>query len=151
MSRSGSYSTPRPPAVAGAFDPKLPDSELFDTLAEKEADRLGGGGEINSSSLRRFFGEIKELYRRFESQTAAKSPEEREAYYRASIEPLFKMVRSKVAYASRPGGQSTLHQGFGDLLSSGIAKTNNSGEFRRFVLHLEAVVGFMYGKGVVKK
>lgn len=130
------------------FDPKCSDAELFDTLAEQQCDALE---KINSTQLRRFFGEIKDLYRRFSSLTVACDPEETQEVYQTTIEPLFKMVRSKVSYATRAGGQSKLNEKFARMLSEGIAKVNDPEQFRRFVLHLEAVVGFMYGKGKVTR
>lgn len=132
------------------FDPSCSDTELFDSLAERQCDAFTNS-RINSSQLRRFFGEIKDLYRRFDALTAAKPAEEQERVYRKTIEPLFKMVRSKVSYATRAGGQSKLDGNFAQMLSVGIAKVDGPEQFRRYVLHLEAVVGFMYGKGKVAR
>lgn len=128
------------------FDPGKDEAELYDTLAEKQALEL----EIRSNQLRKFFGEVKELYRRFEAATASCSPKEREDFYTAQIAPLFRMMRSKVAYARRTGGQSPLPAGFADFLDAAIGKVHNDGDFVRFVRHFEAVVGFMYGNGKVK-
>ncbi len=129
------------------FDPSKSEAELFNELAEKQCDALE---KINSNQLRRFFGEIKDLYRRYESLTASVSePPEREKIYRDRIEPLFKMVRSKVSYATRAGGQSKLNSGFAQMLSEGIQKVHDPDQFRKFVMHLEAVVGFMYGNDKV--
>jgi len=124
------------------FDPTKNEAELYDSLAEEQCRRLT---KINSSQLRRFFGEIKELYRQFNSLTVDKSEEETEKVYHEKIEPLFKMVRSKVSYATRAGGQAKLPRDFAQLLSEGISKVKTHQHFKRFVLHLEAVVGFMYG------
>jgi CRISPR type III-A-associated protein Csm2 len=130
------------------FDPSKPDKELFDGLAEQQADML----EINSSQLRRFFGEIKDLYRQFNAQVAGEAEEsKKEQVYKQRIEPRFKMVRSKVAYASRPGGQAKVSAEFARFLQDGIKKVADHKQFVRFVMHLEAVVGFMYGKGKVRQ
>lgn len=150
MTRSSSHpprsqEQPRDQSAKPLFDPKRPESELFDTLAEQQADQLE---RINSSQLRRFFGEIKDLYRRFNALTAGKNDHEKQDIYRRLIEPLFKMVRSKVSYATR-AGQSKVPRSFAEFLEAGIAKVQNHEDYRRFVLHLEAVVGFMYGKGKV--
>jgi len=151
MTRSSSHpprsqEQPRDQSAKTLFDPKRPESELFDTLAEQQADQLE---RINSSQLRRFFGEIKDLYRRFNALTAGKNDQEKKDIYRTHIEPLFKMVRSKVSYATR-AGQSKVPRSFAEFLETGIAKVQNPEDYRRFVLHLEAVVGFMYGKGKVE-
>ena len=141
----------RGPTIEVLFDPTRSDAELFDALAEQQADSLGAVGNINSNQLRKFFGEIKDLYRRFETLVAGRDESEHAAIYESKIAPLFKMVRSKVAYASRKGGQATMPEHYADFLSGGIAKVNDQKQFRRYVLHLEAVVGFLYGKGLVSK
>lgn len=143
----GSRGQQRPQAtpVSILFDLEKTDTELFDTLAEKQAEQL----EINSSQLRRFFGELKDLYRQWRSVVANRSDEERETIYRAQFEPRFKMIRSKVSYATRSGGQAKLDRRFADFLMGCIAKVNSSRDFERFITFFEAVVGFMYGKGKV--
>jgi len=135
-----------PESIRVLFDPTKSEAELYDSLAEEQSKNIG---KINSSQLRRFFGEIKELYRRFNSLTAGENDEITEKVYHEQIEPLFKMVRSKVSYATRAGGQSKLPEDFAQLLSEGISKVKTHQHFKRFVLHLEAVVGFMYGFGKV--
>jgi CRISPR type III-A-associated protein Csm2 len=129
------------------FDPKKPDAELFDALAEKQAEQL----VINSNQLRRFFGELKELYRQFNALvTGEAGDEKKQELYRLKIEPRFKMIRSKVAYATRAGGQSKLPAEFAQFLQEGIQKVTDHCQFVRYVMHVEAVVGFMYGKGKVR-
>lgn len=129
------------------FDPQKSDTELFDTLAEQQADMLS---EINSSQLRRFFGELKDLFRQWRSSSATlKNDQEREDHYKRQYEPRFKMIRSKVSYATRAGGQSKLDEKFAKLFMVGISRVNSWKDFERFVTHVEAVVGFMYGKGKV--
>jgi CRISPR type III-A-associated protein Csm2 len=124
----------------------LPRVDLLDSLAEKQADAFD---TVNSSQLRRFFSEVKDLYRQFEALTAGRPESEHAEVYRSSVEPRFKMVRSKVAYATRAGGQSKLSEGFAHFLSEGVRKVGTHEHFRLFVQHFEAVVGFMYGKGKV--
>ena len=130
------------------FDPTKPDVELFDTLAEQQADAMPDGRDsINSNQLRKYFGEIKDLYRQYQANG------EDQAFYQKSIEPRFKMIRSKVAYGSRPGGQGKLPKQFANMITVGIGKVRSGKkeDFAKFVMHLEAVVGFMYGKGKVSK
>jgi CRISPR type III-A-associated protein Csm2 len=149
--RNRSGSNPRQEVrtnVQVLFDPGKPDAELFDALAEKQADQL----QINSNQLRRFFGELKELYRQFNALVASDADEEKkQEVYRLKIEPRFKMIRSKVFYATRAGGQSKLPAEFAQFLQEGIQKVADHRQFVRFVMHVEAVVGFMYGKGKVRQ
>lgn len=130
------------------FDPGKSETELLDTLAQEQADKID---KLNSTQLRRFFGDVKEQYRRFEAAAAQRgNDEEVEKLYREKYEPLFKMLRSKVAYATRAGGQSKIPPSFASFLSEGVRKVNNHREYRLFVKHFEAVVGFLYGMGKVQ-
>lgn len=120
------------------FDPGKPMSQLVDELAEKQADELQ---DVTSSQLRKFFGEVKDLYRRLESRQS----------YAEVIEPQFKMLRSKAYYAVRSGGgQQRISRQFCGFISNGTQCVQNEEQFRLFVAHFEAVVGFLYGKGLVK-
>lgn len=132
--------------ATSTFDPAKPKAELLDTLAEAQAMML----QINSSQLRRFFGEVKDLYRQYESQRASTPADKWEEIYASDIEPRFKMVRSKVAYATGRQGGSKLPGEFASFLDEGIKRVSGGEQFRLFVQHFEAVVGFMYGLGKVK-
>lgn len=135
------------------FDPDKPEVELYDHLAEQQADAMpgdNGWGGINSNQLRKYFGEIKGLYLQYQAMAGQQPAGE---YYIQSIEPRFKMIRSKVSYGKRAGGQGKLSKEFADLIDLGIQKVRpgNNADFEKFVMHLEAVVGFMYGKGKIKQ
>ena len=134
-------------SITVLFDPEKPEQELYDTLAEQQARLL----EINSSQLRKYFGETKDLYRQFNALTATVHDDaEKQRIYCGRIEARFKMLRSKVAYAV---GRKTLQldHNFAAFLQDGIKKVQNHQHFVRFVMHFEAVVGFMYGLGNVDK
>lgn len=150
MSRGrSSFQKPRPQRgdIQVLFDPSKEDTELLDKLAEDQADQLS----INSSQLRRFFGEIKDLYRQFNALAVGEAGDARkQEIYSQRIEPRFKMIRSKVWYATRAGGQAKLPSEFAQFLREGIQKVGDHRQFVRFVMHLEAVVGFMYGKDKVR-
>ncbi|MCD6304509.1 MAG: type III-A CRISPR-associated protein Csm2, partial [Planctomycetes bacterium] len=119
-----------PYAVEPLFDPQKPQVALVNELAEKQAQVIR---EINSHQLRRFFGEVKELYRRLETV--------RGIDYRKSIEPQFKMLRSKAYYASRSGSsQQRIKQTFLKFIENAVQRVNSEEEFRLFVQHFEAVV-----------
>jgi len=113
----------------------------LDTLAEQQAKAL----ELNSTQLRRFFGEVKDIHRQFETRKATARRDEWDSIYRAEIEPRFKMVRSKVAYAKGRKGGTSVPDSFATFLDAGIRKVGSHAEFTLFVQHFEAVVGFMYG------
>lgn len=153
MNRSSPHSGRRNGPFKVLFNPAVEDRDLYDTLAEQQAMAMPSGRDaINSSQLRRFFGEVKDLYRQYNALVAGKpDPAQRAEIYRRQIEPRFKLVRSKVAYANRPGGQGKIPDEFSRFLSDGIAKVRDHEQFVRFVTHFEAVVGFMYGNDRVSK
>ncbi len=143
-SRDRGGPTGHPPGAGEpVFDPARPRAELLDTLAEEQARRIPSGGrdELKSSQLRRFFGEAKDLLRRLDAGRD----------YRKEIEPMFKMLRSKASYAWRNGRESKIPREFHDFIENGVKKVTNEEQFRLFVQHFEAVVGFLYGTGKVGK
>ena len=111
--------------------------DLLDSIAEAQADKIHRN--INSAQLRRFFGEVKGLYSRLEHQ----EPFER-------LFPLIKMIKSKVWYAANPNKEK-IPKDFASFILGGIEQIKDENDFRAFVLYFEAVVGFMYGKGLVSK
>ena len=110
---------------------------LLDSNAEKQAGLLSG--EINSNQIRKFFGEIKNLYLRMEQGQDWKH-----------LEPFFRMIKSKAFYASNPKNPK-IPVGFKEFLIVNIDKVQDEKDFRAFVLYFEAVLGFAYGKGLVQK
>jgi CRISPR type III-A-associated protein Csm2 len=146
--RPGPPPGPPQPGHTPEFDPSRSEVELLDTLAEKQAEHLD---RINSAQLRRFFGEVKDLYRQFEALTAAVTDDGvKKQVYEKRVEPRFKMLRSKVAYAQRAGGQGKVPASFAQFLMEGVKKVSDFDQFRKFVMHFEAVVGFLYGMDKVK-
>lgn len=139
-SRSGDAPPPSAPRSSPPFDPAKPLAELVDTLAEQQAQMIPTGREsLNSAQLRRFFGEVKDLYRQLEAGND----------YKKTIEPQFKMLRSKASYAWRNGQRNKIPREFHDFLEHGVQKVRSEQDFRSFVKHFEAVVGFLYGTGRV--
>ncbi len=110
--------------------------QVLDEVAEQKADKMPEGRDkITSSQLRRFFGEIKGLYNRLENG---------EDFSR--ILPLVKIMKSKVYYAS---DRTKIKKPFAGFILGGIDQIKDEKDFRAVVMHFEAVVGFMYGKGKV--
>lgn len=142
--RSGGNPNQRPaltpaPAVKFYLDAEKTrlNPELLDTIAEQQAEKMHG--RIGSAQLRRFFGEVKELYHRRQNG----QPFER-------LFPLVKMLKSKTWYAANPK-QEKIPPEFAGFLLGGIDQVHDEKDFEAFVLYFEAVVGFMYGKGMVQK
>lgn len=125
--------------------------ELLSSEAEAAASKfvvkndrgyLDQRSSITSAQLRKFYNEFKGLEKKL--QFKAKTPELEEAAFR-SILPLVKMVKSKVAYAT---GGNKVPKGFADWLNKNVDTVNSARDFKAFLLHFEAVVGFCYGLGM---
>jgi CRISPR-associated protein Csm2 len=119
--------------------------ELLDTEASDQAgrfivqshDRRSKKKPLSSAQLRKFFGEFKQLEKKVDSEGFNK------------VKPLIKMVKSKAAYASNPSNQK-IPPAFKNFLINNIDSINEEKDFRAFMLHFEAVVGFFYGIEGVK-
>jgi CRISPR-associated protein Csm2 len=91
---------------------------------------------IKNSQLRRFFNEFKGLERRLDQQPG--DPEE--AFH--GIKPMVKMANAKVVYAQ---ARKVVPQAFVTWLQDHVRAIETARDFKVFLLHFEAVVGFCYG------
>lgn len=118
--------------------------ELLGAQAEEWAKKFVYGDKpLHSAQLRKFYGDFKSLEKKLEFKEQGGDPAE--AFL--SVLPLIKMVKSKVAYASNPKSQK-IPKEFADWLKKNIDQIETAEDFRAFMLHFEAVVGFFYGLGV---
>lgn len=91
---------------------------------------------IKNSQLRRFFNEFKNL----ERQLNQRQGNEDEAF--RSIKPLVKMANAKVVYAK---ARKVVPESFVKWLQVNVQSIETAKDFKAFLLHFEAVVGFCYG------
>jgi len=142
--RGGPKQGPRdsqPPAkavdVRFYLDPekKTLNPSLLDADAEKQASELHT--KINSAQIRRFFGEVKNLSLRLQQGRAWKD-----------LEPFVRMLKSKALYAQ---GTERIPAQFRAFLTDNIDKIRDQKDFEAFVLYFESVLGYLYGKGMVRK
>ena len=92
---------------------------------------------LSSSQLRKFFNEFRQLEKKVNAEGFDK------------VKPLIKMVKSKASYASNPS-KPKIPISFKDFLMNNVNKISTEDDFRVFMLHFEAVVGFFYGIEGVK-
>ena len=121
-------------------------SELLNEEAQQAAatfvvKRRDGRGinerdSIKNSQLRRFFNEFKGLERRLLQQTG----DQEEAF--KGIKPMVKMTNAKVVYAQ---ARRVVPQAFVSWLQNHVRYIETARDFKAFLLHFEAVVGFCYG------
>jgi|GEM_PF-636517 len=94
--------------------------------------------DITSAQLRRFYGEIKGYSNQLKNDADYKK-----------LYPMIKMLKS-MAYYAYDRGKIPLK--FANFLVGRINQiTEDPKTFKAVALHFEAVVGFMYGKGLVSK
>ena len=113
--------------------------ELLDKEANKVAnDIMNGEPRLSVTQLRRFYGEFKSLEKKYH-------------FHRNKIDvilPLVKMVKSKAAYAA---DQRKIPHSFRKFLDTYVDYIEDDKEFEAFMLFFEAVVGFCYGTGKLRK
>jgi CRISPR-associated protein Csm2 len=110
---------------------------LLDSDAEKQADMLHS--KISSAQTRKFFGEVKNLYLRLKQGRSW-----------SELEPVFRMLKSKAFYASK-AGNAKIPDEFRAFITDNVDRVKDEEDFKAFVMYFEAVLGFAYGKGLVKK
>lgn len=93
---------------------------------------------IKSSQLRKFYADVKSLERTWNYQKGSD-----EAF--AGILPQIKILKAKAAYAQ---GRGVVPPAFSKWIAQHVDAINNPADFKAFLLHFEAVVGFCYGEGL---
>lgn len=120
--------------------PELLDQEAKNAAKSFVVQHPKGGiddrNSIKSSQLRRFFNEFKALERRLDQLPG--TPEE--AFPR--VKPMVKMANAKVEYAR---ARKVVPPAFVDWLQKHVKAIDTAKDFKAFLLHFEAVVGFCYG------
>lgn len=126
--------------------------ELVTTLAEKWANKFvpemnkqqhgyGTPKRINSAQLRRFYGDVKSLEMRWQNST-----DKQQAF--RDILPLIKLLKAKAVYALN---RKLIMEDFKKWIWDNVDMINGERDFKAFLLHFEAVVGFCYGNGLKDK
>ena len=109
---------------------------------------IARGNEIKAigeeEEVERFEKKINELIDFFERHNRLQQEDFERLF------PLIKMIKSKVQYAAGRK-QRPIPAEFRDFLLNGINHIEDEKDFRACMLYFEAVVGFMYGKGMVSK
>ena len=93
---------------------------------------------IKSSQLRKFYADVKSLERTWEYQKRS------EAAF-LGILPQIKILKAKAAYAQ---GRGVVPPAFTQWVNTHVDAVSTSADFKAFLLHFEAVVGFCYGEGL---
>ncbi|MCM8794011.1 MAG: type III-A CRISPR-associated protein Csm2 [Candidatus Omnitrophica bacterium] len=109
--------------------------ELLDQKAEEIAKNLQSG--LTSAQLRKFYHDAKTIQRRIELEG------NNEEIFKKYL-PEIKMIKAKAAYASNPK-KPKIPKKFNDFLTAGIKKIEDYKDFKAFMKHFEAVVGYLYG------
>ena len=100
--------------------------------AEKFSSTAKGSIALKTSQLRRFYADVKTLERQWQAAS------DKDAAF-ASILPMIKLLKAKSEYALI---RKVVPQSFRDWLWEHVDAIKTSKDFRAFLLHFEAVVGF---------
>lgn len=119
----------------GHIRPELLDQEARETAQTLSRERRP---ELTSSQLRRFYNEFRRLKVKFDN--------DQEKNFK-KILPLIKMQKSKTAYASNPK-KPKIPKSFHDFITKHVDNINAGQDFEAFMLHFEAVIGFLYHEGM---
>jgi|BioPla2DNA2_1021312.scaffolds.fasta_scaffold131975_2 CRISPR-associated protein Csm2 len=113
-------------------------TEMLEALAENEAKKLSNATikkkDMTTTQLRKFFNEVKALEKRLRDNGDSDE-------YFNKIMPLVKMLKAKIYYSS---GRENVTKEFEEFILSKIDKVRDKNDFKAFVLHFEAVVGYFY-------
>ncbi|MEW6488319.1 MAG: type III-A CRISPR-associated protein Csm2 [Thermodesulfobacteriota bacterium] len=111
------------------------DDALVDVKAQEWAERIR---DLKSTQMRRFFGEVKAIERQVD--LAVGQGAEREAAFGAQ-RARFAMLKAKVLYA-KGRLKRDMPDGFVQFVVDHTHSVHSHDEFKAFVKHFEAVVGF---------
>ena len=123
------------------IDSKWVDTEALAVarkLIVKYNGKLDAKKSIKSSQLRKFYAEVKSLERAWEYQKRSET-----AFM--GILPQIKILKAKAAYAH---ARETVPYEFTIWLNKHVDSIETTKDFKAFLLHFEAVVGFCYGEGL---
>lgn len=125
----------------GSLDSKWVDSEalvMARKLVVKDAGDRMNRNNIKSSQLRKFYADVKSLERTWEYQDCSDA-----AFL--GILPQIKILKAKAAYAQ---GRQVVPAAFTKWIGEHVDAISTPSDFKAFLLHFEAVVGFCYGEGL---
>lgn len=114
------------------------DFVAYDNPNAKPKDR------ITSAQLRKFYNEFKTMEKKYQTKLS-NEPNKENAFI--SILPQIKIMKAKVSYARN---REVVPPCFEDWMKKSVDTINSYGDFEKFLLHFEAVVGFAYGTGKLK-
>jgi len=115
--------------------------ELLDDEAMAVGEALANAG-LESAQLRRFYGDVVSLRRRFEIRSAGAPLNERASLF-ADILPEFRLLRAKAYYANRRS-EKILPKVMKDFIQQHVDAVHSWQDFLAFCRHFEAVVAFHY-------
>jgi CRISPR-associated protein Csm2 len=98
--------------------------------------RADDRNSIKNSQLRKFFNDFKTLERQLDQQQG-----DREEAFKC-VKPLIKMANAKVVYAK---ARKVVPDAFVTWMQKHVQAIETAKDFKAFLLHFEAVVGFCYG------
>lgn len=121
------------------------DGKLRPALLDSEAEQVGRAlaeAGLQSAQLRRFYGDVLNLRRRFELHSTGLDPARCDAAFQ-DILPEFRMLRAKAFYANKRS-EKILPRVMKQFVENHVKAVNSWKDFMAFCRHFEAVVAFHY-------
>jgi len=143
--RPGSTGQPAQQAQLPPVQYFTPDGKLRPELLDEEAQKVGqilADAGLEKAQMRRFYGDVLSLRRRFEIDSAGRGPGERESSFQ-EILPEFRMLRAKAYYANKRSS-AILPDEMRRFVDQHCNSVKNSRDFLAFCRHFEAVVAYHY-------
>ena len=122
----------------GTVDTRWVDTEAWSVARQLVPEYGSSEPAIKSSQLRRFYADVKNLEQIWNNQQKS------EAAF-LGILPQIKILKAKANYAK---SRKVVPTAFVQWMEQHVDAVNTARDFKVFLLHFEAVVGFCYGLGL---
>lgn len=122
----------------GTVDTRWVDAEAWSIARQLVPEYGSSESAIKSSQLRRFYADVKNLEQIWNNQQKS------EAAF-LGILPQIKILKAKANYAK---SRKVVPTAFVQWMEQHVDAVNTARDFKVFLLHFEAVVGFCYGLGL---
>lgn len=121
--------------------------ELLDEISRGLGEAFARGEHhVSSTQIRRFYSDVKDLQQKIGGDLGERmksdNPEDLQQYL-----ALVKMLKAKVAYATRREAGERVSRLFKDTIDKCVDLIRMPKDFQAFALFLECIIGYYYGAG----
>lgn len=121
---------------------------LSKKLFEEASKDINSWGNLSTSQLRKYYGEIKSLENRLINLSEGKKDKMQEIW--KDIHPMFIMVKAKISY-DKARKDAGVTDGFKTYMENCINSVKDHEDFGAFTKYFEACVGYFYWEQAKKE